>query len=210
MAEFSRDNTLQDPELALHLAAHKNDTIKLRALSENCDLERDSPICPAYASQHSIIFQADLCAWRAMDTDEVDTALFLGAVRWEDDVIQALLQGGKATQEGLDEALLKAASHRIMLTECGLAAVDMRPQKQGRVIELLLDAGARIDTQQPVSGNTALHISASSPDTIGAVRVLLERGADVHIKNKKGETAIAGAMVRLSNNLARFIIRTLS
>ncbi|KAM5437741.1 hypothetical protein MferCBS31731_005245 [Microsporum ferrugineum] len=286
MANFSRDNTLQNPELALHLAAHKNDIIKLRALiSENCDLERGSsygtalhvaitsdqpdavrilldagadsekpPDCSSYECENSLVLAAiwgkraivkilwdhgvahdlpsvhkpslnhlsnqrksakirlsalsqaalqgfdgivsDLCAWRAMDADEMDAALFLGAVRWEDGVIQALLQGGKATQDGLDEALLRAASHRIMLTERGLAAVDMRPQKQGKVIELLLDAGARINIQQPVSGNTALHISASSPDTVGAVRVLLERGADVHIRNKKGETAIAGAMVK--------------
>ncbi|EGE04278.1 hypothetical protein TEQG_03308 [Trichophyton equinum CBS 127.97] len=48
----------------------------------------------------------------------------------------------------------------------------------------------------------ALHPAAeandtrSSPDTVRAVQVLLERGADVHIRDKRGATAIARAMVK--------------
>ncbi|EFR05293.1 ankyrin repeat domain-containing protein 50 [Nannizzia gypsea CBS 118893] len=139
---------------------------------------------------------SDLCAWRAMDADEVDAALFVGAAQWVEGAIQTLLQGGKATQDGLDEALWKAASCRRKLCGSEFKPDELHPQKQRRVIELLLDAGARINAQQGSVGDTALHISASSPDTAGAVQVLLERGADVHIRNEDGATAITRAMVK--------------
>ncbi|KAF3491739.1 ankyrin [Arthroderma uncinatum] len=288
MAESTIDSGLQRPELALHLAIHQKDTVKLQALVQHCDCEAQSypygtalyfaitndqpdamrilldagadsekptPDGAGYECDNSLELAAmsgkraivkmlwdhgvahnfpsvrkppldhlssrrkaarlrlsalgraalegfdgivsDLCAWRAMDADEIDVALYLGAVQCEDDVIQALLLGGTATQNGLDEALLKvAAARRPMLSNWSNRRDKRNPQKQLRAIELLLDAGASIGAQERGIGNTALHMCACFPDTAGAVRTLLERGADVHFRNKRGETAIAGATVK--------------
>ncbi|KAM5432074.1 hypothetical protein MferCBS31731_007662 [Microsporum ferrugineum] len=290
MAQSRMENDLQPPELALHLAAYKNDITKVRALmSEHYDLENkdysygtplhvaiisgqadavrtlldlgadsetSAPDGSSFECGNSLILAAmfgkraiikilwdhsvahdlpsvrraalldrdlpigrksatlnqtalnqaalrgfdgivsDLCTWRVWGADEVDYALGSAAVRWEDDTIRELFRGSKVSQEGLNEALLKAADRMVLLDERARDRVEMYPQKQGKVIELLLDAGAKIDTQRCIPGPTALHISARSPDTIEALRALLGRGADVHLTNEKGETALAGAMVK--------------
>ena len=57
------------------------------------------------------------------------------------------------------------------------------------MIELLLDKGANIDHKANVDGWTALHQAANYLKN-RAVKLLIKRGADTHIKNNDGKTAL--------------------
>ena len=58
------------------------------------------------------------------------------------------------------------------------------------IISLLLDRGADINAINTKTGDTLLHSVARLRDCVDVVRLLLNRGADPRIKNKKGATVL--------------------
>jgi ankyrin repeat protein len=115
-----------------------------------------------------------------------DTALHLAAAALEPDVVEALLRAGadpNAQNRRGALALHYACDPRPM------SGKTWDPSKQRRAIELLLDAGAKIDHLEK-AGAAPLHraIRARSPE---AVRCLLERGASVRARHaKQGSTPL--------------------
>lgn len=60
---------------------------------------------------------------------------------------------------------------------------------RGKVVALLLAAGARTDIAEAETGNLPLHVAAEADD-VGSVEALLERGALIEAVNVDGETAL--------------------
>lgn len=72
-------------------------------------------------------------------------------------------------------------------------------------VEYLLNQGADIDKQDN-DGNTALMIAATAPQC-GTLTKLLEYGADVNIKNKKGKSALDYAnKADVRNLLIKYVV----
>ena len=72
----------------------------------------------------------------------------------------------------------------------GWSALQIAANKgQLEVVKLLIDRGANIDYQHPISKNTALHLAALSnhPEV---VEYLISKGADVNIKLRAGVSII--------------------
>ena len=116
-------------------------------------------------------------AWK----QHADTALVFAAAYARDRVLQLLLDkgislNGTAKYGG---TLLMMASTLPPSAERGAA--------QMHIITLLLDKGVKINAQA-VDGTTALMLAARSGNG-GVIKYLLAHGADLHLKDKRGQTA---------------------
>ena len=67
----------------------------------------------------------------------------------------------------------------------------MRAARLGKaeLVQMLVDAGAKLNIQNPAYKETALIIASSYGNT-EAVEILLKAGADKNIKNWEGKTAL--------------------
>ena len=80
----------------------------------------------------------------------------------------------------------------VLHTHLGVSALHASAEfNHIRVIKLLLVAGASIDNLD-TKGQTPLHLAAAAGRT-EALRLLLERRSDKHIKSKRGKTASRAA-----------------
>jgi ankyrin repeat protein len=75
------------------------------------------------------------------------------------------------------------------------------------VVETLLESGSILNTQDR-DGWTALMYAAAS-NTTAVIKVLAQRGADLNLKNSKGETALALARQKKSSVQAYELLRSL-
>jgi hypothetical protein len=64
-------------------------------------------------------------------------------------------------------------------------------QGQDTVLELLLQEGAGLESVHAATGNTALHFAAGA-GRVGAVKILLAKGADKHVRNCMDSTRFGG------------------
>ena len=71
------------------------------------------------------------------------------------------------------------------------------------VLEVLLDAGARIDTTDD-AGDTPLHLAVRGGSLRG-VQALLKHGAKVTVKNRAGETPLSLAKARESAEMLKLL-----
>jgi len=114
------------------------------------------------------------------------------------DVVRMLLKHGADPDFGGDTRLTPLM--RAVL-------FDDNPQSNRPVIEALLDAGASVNAQNE-QGVTAL-IYAVSNGKQGAVRLLLERGADPNMRDAGGDTALAIARRQAGDRSMPAIIASL-
>jgi hypothetical protein len=72
-------------------------------------------------------------------------------------------------------------------------------------VRLLLAHGANVNTRAE-SQRTAVLIAASYPGTVGLLRLLLDRGADIHAQDRTGAGALAFAVRSADVQVVRFLV----
>ena len=72
-----------------------------------------------------------------------------------------------------------------------------KPSDYAAIVKLLLDAGLPVDRPKPHDGITALHLAASSGN-VEVARLLLAKGAEVHMPSQDGRTPLHFAAGGLS------------
>lgn len=136
----------------------------------------------------------DLLTWWDGWTSEVKVStLWSAAKRWNCDVVRVLLQKVKFQQDQIDWALFSGAGHRIRLYE-GRAGDNYTSEaftNQENMIQLLLDAGASPNTAVGGMGMYAIHNAVLQMETVGALRVLLQSGAEPNARDEMGRTALS-------------------
>ena len=114
------------------------------------------------------------------------TPLLLAALAGQPDVIRALIENGA------DPALRTKENGTALMAASGLGRVPGEViVKESATLEaarLLIDRGADVNAVDDV-GNTALHYAAYLRRE-SIVRLLVERGATLDVKNKYGETPV--------------------
>jgi ankyrin repeat protein len=144
--------------------------------------------------------------WDGWSTDEKCRALHVAARQWHDNVVSLLL--AKVPYEtDVVQAALNLSITRGPILPVALwvsrqpiitAEDDLRLQ---RVVCRLIDAGANPDARLR-SLVPLLHVAAQSGHRIGALKGLLEKGADVNIQDKSGKTALHKLFTRPSPSMA--------
>ena len=149
------------------------------------------------------------------------TPYLVAAKFLEPGIMRALAAGGADTRTPMKDGatpLMAAAGMGIVppaederrgTDRRGLAILDGGTiEPESRVLEAVsaaLDLGSDVNAVNP-AGDTALHIaSAQGFDTV--VRLLAERGADLNIRNAKGQTPL-GALVGRGPNGVEFPVRS--
>lgn len=157
---------------------------------------RPGPDCLQVASRNN---HADLTAyfldmWNGWDNEEKDRALLDAASAWCNDVVEVLLGHPGATygQEIIQDALKRAVGKRMIIpeyeTEPGPTLADTTRQRQ--VVARLIDAGGDPNSEDRRSRRPLIHTTVLSPECIGGLRGLLEKGASPNRPDARGETTL--------------------
>jgi hypothetical protein len=110
-----------------------------------------------------------------------DTPLHLAAAGYRVEIAQLLLAAGADPNARMNH---RWSGPLHYAADGNLIPPEWDAERQVRMIELLLDAGAEIDAQDK-NGATALH-RAVRTRCAAAVRCLLKRGANSRVRNKNG------------------------
>ncbi|KAL2125913.1 hypothetical protein VTI74DRAFT_2270 [Chaetomium olivicolor] len=132
--------------------------------------------------------------WDGWPTDEKCGALHIAAGEWRDDVVGLLLAKVPYEADAVQAALERSVAYGPILPVAlwvsrqpiTTAEDDLRLQ---RVVCQLVDAGANPDGN--MRGRIPLlHVAAQSGHRIGALKGLLEKGANASIQDRSGKTAL--------------------
>ncbi len=119
------------------------------------------------------------------------------AAMGHDNLVQAklLLKYGALPDALSDMAFDEKGILRQHITPLMVAVRGRKPE----FISLLLRSKAKVNLQCKEDGNTALHIAAQFDNSVG-IKLLLQSGAKLSIRNKKNETALMVAKRHKSIN----------
>ena len=78
--------------------------------------------------------------------------------------------------------------------------MKMKSPSDSEEFFIAADKGAKLDVKDKFEGETALHL-ASRNEHLEVVKLLIERGADINIKNNEGETPLDFAKKRPKREL---------
>ncbi|XP_070556512.1 ankyrin homolog [Ptychodera flava] len=73
------------------------------------------------------------------------------------------------------------------------------------MVELLLEKGAEIDARAGENGYTPLAFAASN-DACDVLSLLYQRGADIHLRGRKGRTALMAAAIADRSEASKLLL----
>lgn len=138
---------------------------------------------------HAAIVEDLLDAWEGGWSQELqDEALLWAARRWHYNVVALLLARGSFQQATLEKALAHAAGNKFMLSyEWNVKYEGIDYTDQQLLIAALIDAGADPNAPSPECGYVPLALTAATNANLtGALKMLLEKGADPNQANALG------------------------
>ncbi|KAK7947958.1 uncharacterized protein PG986_008844 [Apiospora aurea] len=146
----------------------------------------------AARNNHGDLVAYFLDVWDGWAHDEKQEALNDAAHAWCDDAVAVLLSKIAYKSTDLQKALEKAVIRRMILMESPRRP-DPTPDdfdSQRRLVRRLIDAGG--DPEGEISSNhwPLLHQAAMSPKCDGALKGLLEKGADPNRPGPQGKNAL--------------------
>ncbi|RYP28495.1 hypothetical protein DL767_007174 [Monosporascus sp. MG133] len=192
-------STDDDPLSPIALAARRGHPAILRRLWQHAPPEshangpKGKPFqtCLVQAAAYGhVSIAADLLDWWNGWTQDVkDESLLWAARRWQVYVVELLLRRALFEPRVLDDALCSATDFKFLLPEesdihyDGVDYLDLE-----LLIAQLVDAGANPNTS---SNNEPLVIRAAClVNLVGALKALLEKGADPNITDSDGQSAL--------------------
>ncbi|KAH7150513.1 ankyrin repeat protein [Dactylonectria estremocensis] len=145
-------------------------------------------ISAALHGQASIVIEL-LDWWDGWSLKVQDLALSSGTMMWHVYVVEVLLSRFSFNQLTLDRMLYLAVEFKSprryeRIADC--QGIDYFHQQ--RLIALLVDAGANPNTT--LNSASLVHLAASYLNLVGALKALLEMGADPNRTNRVGDTAL--------------------
>ena len=180
----------------------------------------------AVEQKHADVVEVLICAGADIETKNVEgrSPLLLASVSGELTTVQMLVEAGadvRATDTEGYTCLIFAAydghtdtvRYLVSLPEVDLNHQDNRnftalhdavEEKHADVVEVLIDAGADIETKN-VDGRSPLHLaSVSGPLT--TVKMLVEAGADVRATDDYGDTCLISATYNGHTDTVRYLV----
>jgi ankyrin repeat protein len=73
-------------------------------------------------------------------------------------------------------------------------------------VKLLIASGANVDARSTNLGRTPLLIAASYPGSVAVLQLLLDHGADIHAKDRRGMHALGRATLSADVDVVRFLV----
>lgn len=74
-------------------------------------------------------------------------------------------------------------------------------------VKLLVAAGAKVNARSTNLGRTPLLIAATYPGSVDVLQLLLDHGADIHAKDRRGMHALGRATASADVNVVRFLVQ---
>lgn len=147
-----------------------------------------TPLRNAAEHGHARIVE-DLMSWDGWSKDHLEEALNCAANELYYDVVAQLLKSDLLDNESVRQALFDVVNNDRVMTGGVLEGFDYLNQQ--RLIELLIDAGADLDNYVSGSGYHLVCKAASNANLTGALKTLLEKGADPNVRPRRtGVTAL--------------------
>ncbi|RYP82415.1 hypothetical protein DL769_001669 [Monosporascus sp. CRB-8-3] len=138
---------------------------------------------------HASIVEDMLDWWNGWSQDLRIEALLWAARRWHFGVVTLLLKRASFEQPTLQEALHAATNHKFMLSyEFDIKYEGIDYVDQQLLIASLIDAGA--DPNSCPDNTPLIYTVASNANLTGALRTLLEKGADPNKTDGSGRSAL--------------------
>ena len=94
-------------------------------------------------------------------------------------------------------------------TDAGGATALMWAIPDIEKVRRLVAAGANVNARSTDVGRTALLVAANYPGTVELLKLLLAHGADLHVKDTAGFSALGMAMLSADVEVVRFLVETL-
>ncbi|KAK4455324.1 ankyrin repeat protein [Podospora aff. communis PSN243] len=134
-----------------------------------------------------------LNVWDGWSSSETTRALTDAVRKWQEDVVDLLLARVPYTADALQEALQESIHYRVRWV-FGRRGTNEQYLQQYRIVCRLIDAGANpneLHNGKSVLLSAVRHVQMHQcVHKVGAVRALLESGAEPNAQDRNGETAL--------------------
>jgi ankyrin repeat protein len=168
-----------------------------------------SPNCLVVAAEKGY---ADLVAdfldmWDGWSMDEKCQALRSATSYWRDSVVGVLLAKVTYEADTIQQALDIAVTKQPILPVARWGSFvpvtkDEDDLRQQRVVYHLIDAGANLDVLASGAKIPLLHVAAEWRHRLGALKGLLDKGANANVRDGSGKTALHRLFHRHSSSSA--------
>lgn len=148
-----------------------------------------TPLCIAADCGHTRIVE-DLLTWNGWSEDQKAEALIYAAAHWRFDAVTVLLRGNKFKPSIVKHALDAAMDEMAWGGPRPPTPEGFDYYNHQRLIELLFDTIKADTNEKSFNGFHLVRSAASNANLTGALKVLLEKGADTDRQDGVGYSAL--------------------